>query len=141
MQIRAIGLGVEKEQQKKGNGSAYSYEDLTSNALGIYFEEWLENDETTIGELAEFREKTGFKKAELMSLQLFKFLKELGFVNDPENTEDYQKVANSENDATDLRGLKNGSALPKSETTSENRNSNGIDANVLSYLRSLGIIK
>ena len=83
--VLSKGESIEQEQLKRGSGSAYSYEDLPSNLLGVYFEEWLEKDDTSIGEVVKMRRELGIENLEIFQLQLYKFLKELGFVNNPKS--------------------------------------------------------
>jgi RHS repeat-associated protein len=47
------GEATEKEQEEKGNRSAWSYEDLVSNALGAYFQEYASNYDGSVVEALE----------------------------------------------------------------------------------------
>ena len=58
----------EKESEKTEPSSAWDYEDLTSNLLGVYFETYLESDEAKDKDLAT---------------NIHDYLQQLGFVEDP----------------------------------------------------------
>lgn len=138
------GEDIEKAQARATGterGSAYAYEDLPSNILGVYFEEWLENDDTTKEEFAVLAKELGIavdKKvpgknrttSNRFLLQLYKYAKELGFVDNPEDFEDYKKLSNQENDTSSSRGLKNYGYTPHPETTTEPLKSEGIDKKI-----------
>lgn len=63
------GEKQEIEQLKSGDDSAFDYEDLPSNLLGVYFERYLEKEEA---------------KKKTFSENLGDYLYKLGFVDDPE---------------------------------------------------------
>jgi hypothetical protein len=124
------GEGIEREQQQNGSGSAYSYEDFPSNILGVYFEDGLEDDRTTEVEFDELAKELGIEEKTLtinhagmkrkdrnyFALRMYKFFKELGFVDNPQYFKDYSKIADSEKDTDALRGLKNYQYTPNAET-------------------------
>jgi hypothetical protein len=127
------GESVEKNQLNKKSLSAYSYEDLTSNLLGIYFEEWLENDKTSFGEVVKLREELGIKKLSLFQTKVYKYLNELGFMNDPENAKDYKNIPMVEGG----RGLKNYKYKPNTKTTEIPINNDGIDKKITDYFKKI----
>jgi RHS repeat-associated protein len=74
------GEGLEQQQEKSEPSSAWDYEDLASNLLGVYFEEWLGDQ----GPMSDNEFDAMIKQGDnLFTFQVRKYLNELGFSDKP----------------------------------------------------------
>ena len=106
------GEGLEKTQTKQKSASAYSYEDLVSNLIGVYFEEYLEDFKVN----PEDKEAMEAYRLKGQVYVLEQFLKEIGVVDDETKAPNYNGLPINYETQTVGNVPKNKTYTPKNTT-------------------------
>jgi RHS repeat-associated protein len=115
--VLSKGEGLERKQQKQNNASAYSYEDLVSNLMGVYFEEYLEDFKVN----PDDKEAMEAYRLKGQAYVLEQFMKEIGIVDDETQAPNYKGLPiNYENQTVD-NVPKNETYTPKYTTGKRNK--------------------